>query len=447
MASQLDLKAQWAGEGPAPEPSTARPAIDPRDADLLSGPQVLRSRLLDACAALDAAGVRAAYAELQAKFLGQSWAARALEWSDVIEGLAAGSTEERAARVQALADNPGAQLSDAPEDVVRAVLRGALCQAARALLAEHGPAAELADGRAAAEPLALAEDWREATDALRRACEVKPTGSWFITLADAAARADEPALSLEAWCRACLHCPEDVPVDRIGAAEVTGLLDEAEELELSEPIAAWVPVLAAAKGLLRLEPAWIPEGDGGPLGAARWVSRYQAERSRLSPEERIAAKRELLRVAPQLKALARGLRELGSTIPTIIVARVEPSRSPRVGSPGATNRFRTSHNECGYCGTESKPWRPSHQTVAPRGWSARLGGRCSQSARSHRHVARPPASAIATGVTYGRGGGGASGPVPTSGSTTPPPNTQRGAGCGQGRQPPSPSSSHTAGHA
>lgn len=308
MPSQLDLNALWELGGSAPEePSTARPAIDPRDVDLLSGPQVLRSRLLDACAALDAVGVRAVQAELEAKFLGQSWAARARDWADVIEGLAAGGADERAAAAQALADDPAKQLPEAPEDVVRGVLRGALRQAAVTLLAEHGPAAALPDGRAAAELLALAEDWPAATEALRRACEAKPVGSWFIALADAATRAGEATLALEAWCRACLLVPADIPVERMEVAALTELLDEAQELELPEPIAAWVPLLAAAKGVLRVDPAWIPAGDGMALPATSALVRYLADRSRMSPDERLEAKRAVLRAAPQLKSVMRGL--------------------------------------------------------------------------------------------------------------------------------------------
>lgn len=308
MTSQLDLDALWTGDGPSPgEPSTARPAIDPRDADLLSGPQVLRSRLLDACAALDAAEVRAVQAELEAKFLGQSWAARARDWAGVIDGLAKGSAEERAARAQALADDPAKQLPEAPEAVVRAVLYGALRQAAVRLLAEHGPAAALHDGRAAAQLFALAEDWPAATEALRRACDVTPTGAWLIALADAATRAGEETLVLEAWCRACLLVPAEVPVERIEVAALTELLDEAQELELPEPIAAWMPVLAAAKGLLRLEPAWIPSGEAAAWQAARAMTRYLADRSRMTETERIHAKREVLRAAPQLKGLVRAL--------------------------------------------------------------------------------------------------------------------------------------------
>lgn len=308
MPSQLDLDALWERGGPSPEePSTARPAIEPRDADLLNGPQVLRSRLLDACAALDAVGVRALQAELEAKFLGQSWAARARDWADVIEGLAAGGAEVRAAAAQALADDPAKQLPEAPEAVVRAVLRGALRQAAVTQLAEHGPAAALPDGRAAAELLALAEDWPAATGALRRACEVKPTGSWLIALANAATRAGEATLALEAWCRACLLAPAEVPVERIDVAALTELLDEAQELELPEPIAAWLPVLAAAKGVLRVDPAWLPAGDGVALAATSALCRYLADRTRMSPAERLEAKRAVLRAAPQLKSVLRAL--------------------------------------------------------------------------------------------------------------------------------------------
>jgi hypothetical protein len=309
MKSQLGLEDLWSQDGPGHrEPVTAPPARDPRDADLLSGPQVLRSRLVDACGALDAAAVRQLHHELQHRFLGQDWSARAEDWAATIEWLSAAvSLDESVERVLALAADAPRRLPGAPADVTTSLVGGALRRAAERLLAERGPAAELPDGRAAAELHGLAGDWTTASAGLVGACEASPRPPWWMALGEAATRLGDTATATRAWCRACLLGPGDVLVERIECEPVQELLDQAEELELPEPRTAWVPVLAELKGLLALKEAWIPAGDGPALEVARLACRYRATKPRLAPPERLHLKRELLRLAPQLKPLVRGL--------------------------------------------------------------------------------------------------------------------------------------------
>jgi hypothetical protein len=180
MAEQLSILGLWerVPEGervpePPPPPPAPPPPVDPRQVDLLTGAQVFRSRLEDACAALDGPALRLAHEELNRRFLSQAWATRAPDWADSLDHFNAASTPEAMGeRALGLLD-AARTLPDAPRTIVRAVQSAATTRAAQALLADKGAAAQLADGRPAGVLPLLAGDAAHAETLLRAACEAR----------------------------------------------------------------------------------------------------------------------------------------------------------------------------------------------------------------------------------------------------------------------------------
>lgn len=90
----------------------------------------------------------------------------------------------------------------APGLILRLVRAAALRRAAESLIAERGPGARLADGRAAALLPLLASDASLAFKLLRAACEAHVEASWFAALAEAASRSEDVDAAVRVWCRA-----------------------------------------------------------------------------------------------------------------------------------------------------------------------------------------------------------------------------------------------------
>jgi hypothetical protein len=322
MAEQLSIFGHWERvvpavqeEAPPPPPPPPVP-IDPRQVDLLSGPQPLRAALEEACLALDAAEVRRAHQELFSRFLGQGWAARALEWADTIEWLVGRGAEvpgvdEQVARARALAEAGGAaRLPEAPGYLLDGVRLAALRRAVGRLVAERGAAASLPDGRPAAYLLLAAGDADGAHSALEAACATVASvdARWLGYFGEAAWRRGQAHQALELYCRACLEDPLAVDQEQLTCQPVLDLVDLGEDLELEVPVLAFVPVLADLRGLLLLDDRALQPWPSPTLAQrlCGLLRRYRIRRAAGSLDEgaRIEAKRELMRVAP------RGLREL-----------------------------------------------------------------------------------------------------------------------------------------
>lgn len=322
MAEQLSIFGLWERvqpeviKEPPPPPLRAPAPIDPRQVNLLSGPQPLRASLEDACLALDPSAVRRAHEELFRRFLGQGWAARAPEWAQSIEWLVGKggevpSVEEQGARAQALLGEDGAaRLPEAPGYLLEGLRSAAVRRAVERLVAERGVTARLPDGRPAGYLLLLAGDARGARSSLEQACAAVDLADarWLGYLGEAAWRCGDVHAALEAYALACLVDPLAVDSESITCRPVLDLIDLGDDLELDPPVLGYVPVLADLHGThplddraidLRLEPTTARKLAG-------LLRRYRARRSAGTLDEaaRIEAKREMLRLAPA------GLREL-----------------------------------------------------------------------------------------------------------------------------------------
>jgi hypothetical protein len=112
--------------------------------------------------------------------------------------------------------------------------------------------------------------------------------------AQAATQAGEADVAARAWCRACVLDPAVFDAAQVDCAPLLALLDAADELELPEPLGAWLPVLADLRGVVPLEDVAL--GSANPAVVA--LRRYRAQRRELDEAGRIAAKRELSRLFP-----------------------------------------------------------------------------------------------------------------------------------------------------
>ena len=301
MAEQLSILGLWervpeaerVPEPPAPPPAPP-PPVDPRQVDLLSGAQVQRSRLEDACATLDGSGLRAAHAELNRRFLAQGWAARAPDWADSLDAFNAAPTPEAMGQRALDLLEPARSLPDAPRTIVRAVQSAATTRAAQALIAAKGPAARLGDGRPAAVLPLLAGDAARAQALLREACDAHDDAQWCVLWAQAADQAGDAGGGARAWCRACVLDPAVLDAAQVDGEIVLALLDEADELELPEPMGLWLPVLADLHGVVLLEDVALRSTNPAVVA----LRRYRVHRRELDEAARIAAKRELSRLLP-----------------------------------------------------------------------------------------------------------------------------------------------------
>lgn len=323
MAEQLSIFGLWERVEPAaveelpPPPPPPPPApIDPRQVDLLTGAQPLRADLEEACVALDAPAVRAAREALLSRFLGQDWAARALDWADAIEWLVGRPGEALAAQTQVeralvlVGADGELRFPAAAKWLVVEIRRAALGRAVERLVAEQGPGARLDDGRPAGVLLLLAGDAERAHPMLAAACAARgePDARWLGYLGEAAWRCGQSHGALEAYGRACLVDPTAIDEAQLTCTPVLDLVDLGVDLELEPPVLAYVPVLADLQAVLMLDDLALtaPPGATAPRRLAALLRAYRGARAAGTLDEaaRIAAKRELLRLAPV------GLKEL-----------------------------------------------------------------------------------------------------------------------------------------
>ncbi|MDP2275390.1 MAG: hypothetical protein Q8K32_31880 [Archangium sp.] len=288
MAEQLNILGLWerTPDGPKepekPVELPPPPPIDPRQEELLSGAHTLKSRLEDACVALDAEALRAAHAELISQYGEQSWASHAPAWATAIEPLGAAAPETL------LSLEPLPSMSPALFERVRA---SALLKAAVQL----GAGGTLADGRPAGYLALVAGDFPLARKLLSNRKDARSLGY----LGEAAWRQGDAFAALQAYCRASLV--GEVDQAQLSCQPVMELLDLGDELELEAPF-AWLAVLADLSGKHALGEFEVNES--APVRAAALLRAYRRDRSTLDEAGRIVAKRELARVAPA------GLREL-----------------------------------------------------------------------------------------------------------------------------------------
>ena len=330
VAEQLTIFGLWdtvvplAIETPDPSPAPALPTpIDPRQADLLSGPQSMRAALEAACESLDAIAVRARHAELNQRFLGQRWADHAPDWALGIEWLVgppsdARSIAEQIDRVLALWDDSAASahFPELPRYVLVALRAEASRRAALRLAAERGPTALLTNGEPVGWLLLRAGNVADAREQLSAALAALvtvndgfPAARAWSWLAEAEWLAGDAAAAIRAYCRACL-LGGAVTEPEITCESILDLFDTAADLDLPEPITDWVPVLADLRGLVRLgEEATAPPLDAAPARRlAAELAEYRLRRAAGALDEaaRIGAKRNMARLAPpSLRELLR----------------------------------------------------------------------------------------------------------------------------------------------
>lgn len=316
MAEQLTILGLWERSVPGEEPSSPAPALplplppDPRQHDLLAGPHLLRFRIEEACAALDPAAVRVAYANLCTHSIGQKWG----DWADEIAWLVEPTTGEASAqRALSLSDRhfPGA-----PRFLRERVRAAALRRAVEQLTAVSGAAAALSDGRPAGYLALVAGDLERAQALLTAACEASGNSNalWLGYLGEARWRRGQWFAAMQCWCRASLIDPSRIDHDWVSGEPVVELLDLHDELELSDLPLSYLAVLADLLGKHPLDDfaldAPTPPEPGLPASTPRRLAAllraYRRDRASGALDEtgRIEAKRAMARLAPP------GLREL-----------------------------------------------------------------------------------------------------------------------------------------
>lgn len=331
MAEQLTFDGVWErvrAEAGAPEPLVVvEPPLpaSPRQTGLFDGPLSVRTAMERACAKLDAAGVRAAWRAATAeqpawaKVSAAAWPA----WAEAIEALVgrgagggrgeAGTltAEEQARRAMALLDDQvaAARLHGMALGLRREVRAAALARAALRLVDERGPGARLDDGRPAATLLVRAGRPEEALPHLERAAQASPDDPVALAaLAEAAWAAGHAEAAIVTWRDACLIGPEAIDETSLAAPVLAALIEQAADLELDEPLAAWIPVLADLQGVLPLGGVPIAAAKDAPPArrAAAHLSAWRRLRATgaIDDTARIAARRDLVRIAPRLRPLA-----------------------------------------------------------------------------------------------------------------------------------------------
>lgn len=326
MAEQLTIFGLW--ENVVPEPRTEPdppspppppPPIDPRQADLLSGPQTMRAALLADCQALDAEAVRARHAALTSRFTGQRWADGAPAWACGIEwlvGAPAGSLslDEQLGRALELLDDAvaAARFPSLPRYLLALVRAESLRRAGLRLVEERGPLARAPNGEPAGWLLVVARDASGAREQLAAAIAAAPpdsgdregefpvgrTWSW---LAEAEWLGDDVDAALRAYVHACLH--GDALVEpQITCEAILDLFDAAADFELPEPVTDWIPAIADLLGAARLPEAALEVPAGAPPGRrlAAELALYRRARAGTGRDEatKIEAKRRMLKLAP-----------------------------------------------------------------------------------------------------------------------------------------------------
>lgn len=309
MAEQLTILGLWERsaqepeEAPAPPPPAPPPPPDPRQHDLLAGPHLLRFKLEEACAALDPAAVRAAYANLQSHSIGQKWG----DWADGVAWLAEPTTGEESAQ-RALSLDP--HFPGAPRYLLEQLRGAALRRALQQLASAEGATAALSDGRPAGQLALVAGDFVLARALLRAACDASGNSNplWLGYLGEANWRLGQWFEAMRCWCRASLIDPSRIDQAWLTGAPVLELLDLHDELELSDVPLSYLAVLADLLGKHPLDDfaVEVPAGASTPRRLAALLRAYRRDRANgaLDESARLEAKRVMARLGPP------GLREL-----------------------------------------------------------------------------------------------------------------------------------------
>lgn len=318
MAEQLNILGLWERTTPGEEPPVLPPAplpppppVDPRQEDLLAGAHTLRSKIEDACVALEAGTVRALHAELIASCGTQRWSDQVPAWADavawLVEPLAGDELATRALSFQ----------GERMPGVLSGLVRGAaLRRAAQRLIEERGAAAALPDGRPAGYLALLAGDFALSRTMLTAALEnerdhrspraesrgLSLNPQWLGYLGEASWRLGDRFAALHAYCAASVIDPSRIDAEAITCEPVLELQDVSDDLELSDVPHAWLAVLADLLGWHALEDLPPHETPTTPQRLAAMLREYR--RARPVESARIEAKRAMARLAPP------GLREL-----------------------------------------------------------------------------------------------------------------------------------------
>lgn len=129
-------------------------------------------------------------------------------------------------------------------------------------------------------------------------------------LGEALWRCGRASEAVVAYRNAYLEEPLAVDEKEMTCRPVLELLDACADLELSGDPRGWLPVLGDLLGRIRLQPDCIPASQGANaagVAAALLAAYRQRQVAGLDEAERIARKRELLRLAPALKEHVRRL--------------------------------------------------------------------------------------------------------------------------------------------
>jgi tetratricopeptide (TPR) repeat protein len=218
------------------------------------------------------------------------------------------SFERRLAEIETAFPGERARLLVALGRVSPPGLRASLLRRAAVALAAGDPSA-LVDGKSASCLLLQAGDleaaWH-AADAAARHCR---SARLVAYLGDVEHALDRPARARERYREALALDPHDVDWDELADEEVRSLPDIARtELELADG-AAWAAPVGAVLGVLPIgdPPPPLPPGAGRQAGAAALgpARRFLAALTRAAHAhgaDRIAARREMRALAPQLLA-------------------------------------------------------------------------------------------------------------------------------------------------
>jgi tetratricopeptide (TPR) repeat protein len=315
MSRQLNLfgpeEVCGVSSAPAPEPlaQAADLASLPGQLELFFGAHTYERAAEEALLSLDAAALRDLADDADRAYPDGLPADRWRAWAGGVEWLfgEAVSVRERALRAVAVLDGviAGGRFPGATAGTREALGRAAARGACAALVLAEGPAASLPDGRPAGCLLLDAGDPERALEAL--------AGALGAGRADAATRAahgralwrtGRRAEALRAFSEALLL----EPAEEVDAPQLEDLAGVAEELELPGDPRAWMPVLADMDGVVPL-PSWAGDVTDTPARAFAALLRELRRRrgTGATPEELIAAKRDLLRAAPALRDRVRRL--------------------------------------------------------------------------------------------------------------------------------------------
>lgn len=313
MAEQLSLFSLWVEAEPAAIPPVEEdepiepPPTCQRQVGLFEGPHLFATEALAAIDALDGVALRGIATRCRATYPNWTTAASWAEWANALELI----DGDDAAAWAALA--PGAIERQFPG--ITGVARSGLDASLRHRIAwDHldadGAAARLPDGRPAAA-LLIDVAPSEAAEQLSAAALAEPESADVqAALAVALTANGDAEGALWAWCRALILSPETIDADAAANAAIDELLDEAEDLDLPEPVCAWVPILAHFHGMFDLPEVAVDAQPSPEMPMPAAVAIHLAALRRLagqSPTDarRVARKKALLRLVPELAEYVR----------------------------------------------------------------------------------------------------------------------------------------------